>query len=66
MTGAVTLWLLRQAQGEEMSLEYRGGEGWSLTVAGDADKAPPEAAVVTRSQPQVMIGFGSVPSQAGF
>lgn len=49
MTGAVTLWLLRQAQKEEMSLEYREGKGWPLTVSGDVDKAPPKAAMVTLS-----------------
>lgn len=66
MTGAVVLWLLRQTQEGEMSLEYRGGKGWPLTVSGDVDKAPPKAAMVALPQPQVMLGFGSVPSQAGF
>lgn len=43
------LWLLRQTQEEEMSLEYREGKGWPLTVSGDVDKAPPKAAMVTLS-----------------
>lgn len=37
-----------------------------LAVSGGEDIAPPKATVVKLCLPQVMMRFGSVPSQAGF
>jgi len=45
---------------------YREGKGWPVTAAGGMDIAAPKAAAVKVSLPQVVTGFGSVPSEEGF